>query len=133
MDELEVVNENGTTAASEYFSMPLIYCINQDFQNFDKNNEEEIPPVLKHLINQEEERFVKPLVDEIIPINVGTEKDPHLVQIGSTLSSKEHERLVALLKDFKDVFASSYEDMPGIDPKIIQHRIPLDLEAGPIK
>ena len=49
------------------------------------------------------------------------------------LSSEECERLVALLKDFKDVFAWSYEDMPGIDPEIVQHRIPLDLEARPVK
>ena len=51
LDELDVVNENGTTAVSERFSMPLVYCINQDFQNFDKNGEEEIPLVLKHLID----------------------------------------------------------------------------------
>ena len=85
------------------------------------------------MLDQEQERFVKPLVDEITQINVGTEKDPWLVQIGSTLSSEARERLVALLKDFKDVFAWSYEDMPGIDPEIVQHRIPLDLEARPVK
>ena len=66
-------------------------------------------------------------------MNVGTEKDPRLVQIGSMLSSEEREHLVALLKDFKDVFAWSYEDLPGIDPEIVQHRIPLDPEALPIK
>ena len=66
-------------------------------------------------------------------MNIGTEKDPRLVQIGSTLFSEERERLVALLKDFKDVFAWSYEDMPGIDPEIVQHRIPLDPEARPVK
>mgnify|MGYP003702686569 CR=1 FL=1 len=104
--------------ASEYFSVPLIYCINQDFQNFDENNEEEIPLVLKYLLDQEQERLVKPLVDEITTINVGTEKNPKLVQIGSTLSSEEPERLVTLLKDFKDVFAWSYEDMLGIDLEV---------------
>ena len=57
-------------------------------------------------------------MDEITTVNVGTEKDPQLVQIGSTLSSGERERLVALLKDLKDVFAWSYEDMPGIEPEI---------------
>ncbi|GMP34651.1 hypothetical protein CsSME_00007433 [Camellia sinensis var. sinensis] len=128
LDELDLLNMN-TTAISEYFSVPLMYCIDHDFQNFDKNDEEGISLVLKHLIDREEERFVKPIVDEIIPINVSTEKDPHLVQIGSTLSSEERERLVALLKDFKDVFTWSYEDMPGIDPEIVQHRIPLDPEA----
>lgn len=46
-----------------------------------------------------------PFVDEITAFNVVTKKDPRLVQIGSMLSSKERERLVALLKDSKDVFA----------------------------
>ena len=72
-------------------------------------------------------------MDEITTVNVGTEKDPRLVQIGSALSSEERERLVALLKDFKDVFAWSYEDMPGSDPEIVQHQIPLDPEARPVK
>ena len=74
---------------------------------------------MQRLIEQEQERFVKPLMDEITTVNVGTEQDPRLVQLGSTLSSEELERLVALLKDFKDVFAWFYEDMPGIDPEIV--------------
>ncbi|KAF5934569.1 hypothetical protein HYC85_030740 [Camellia sinensis] len=114
-DDLDELNENLVTVVSEYFSVPLIYCMNSDFQNFDENDEEEIPPVLQRLIEQD------------------TEEDPRLLQIGSTLSSEERERLVALLKDFKDVFAWSYEDMPGINPEIVQHRIPLDPEARPVK
>ena len=108
---MEVLNENCAAVAFEYFSVPLIYCMNQDFQNFDEYDEEEIPPFLQRLIDQEQEAFVKPLKDEITTVNGGTEKDPRLVQSGSTLSSEERERLVALLKDFKDVFAWSYEDM----------------------
>ena len=50
-EDLKVVNENGTATAFEYFSVPLVYCINQDFQNFDKSNKEEISPILKILIN----------------------------------------------------------------------------------
>ena len=88
---------------------------------------------MQRIIDHEQERFVKPLIDEITTVNIGTEKDPRLVQIGSTLSSEERERLVAFLKDFKDVFAWSYEDMPGIAPEIVQHRIPLDPEARPDK
>ena len=98
-----------------------------------KTTRKKIPPILQRLIEQEQERFVKPLMDEITTVNVGTQEDPRLVQIGSTLSLEERERLVALLKDFKDVFAWSYEDMPGIDPEIVQHRIPLDPEGRPVK
>ena len=74
---------------------------------------------MKNLVDHEEERRVKPCTYEIVLINVGTKEDPRLVQIGATLSSEKHERLIALLKNFKDVFAWSYEDMPGIDPEIV--------------
>ena len=60
---------------------------------------------MQRFIEQEQGRFVKPLTDEIITVNIGTEEDPQLVLLGSTLSSEDRERLVALLKDFKDVFA----------------------------
>ena len=48
-----MLNENDVAVVSKYFSVPLIYCINSDFQNFDENDEEEIPPVLQRLIEQE--------------------------------------------------------------------------------
>ena len=37
-DGLEVLNEIYVDVVSEYFSVPLIYCLNQDFQNFDEND-----------------------------------------------------------------------------------------------
>ena len=109
----------GNAGNVAYFSVPLVCCIDLNFQNFDINEEEEIPWVLKILVDHEEERHVKPCTDEIVSINVGTEEDPRLVQIGSTLFLEERERLIALLKDFKDVFVWSYENMLGIDPKIV--------------
>ena len=40
---------------------------------------------------------------------------------------------MALLIEFKKVFAWSYEDMPGIDIDIVQHCIPTDPTMKPIK
>ena len=65
----------------------MIFCLNQDLQNFDENDDEEIPPVLQRLIDQKQERFVKPLMDENTTVNDGVAEDPRLVQLGSTLSS----------------------------------------------
>ena len=48
-DDLDVLNENQVAVVSEYFSVPLIYCINSDFQNFDENDEDEVPPVFPTL------------------------------------------------------------------------------------
>jgi len=38
-----------------------------------------------------------------------------------------------LLREFKDIFAWSYQDMPGLDPEIVQHKLPLKSECLPIK
>ena len=40
---------------------------------------------------------------------------------------------MALLTEFKEVFAWSYEDVPGIDTDIVQHCIPTDLTMKPVK
>ena len=43
------------------------------------------------------------------------------------------EELVALLRDYQDLFAWSYQDMPGLNSDIVQHRLPLNLECSPVK
>ena len=44
-------------------------------------------------------------------------------RIGTTLSPKMRTRLIQFLKENLDVFAWSHEDMPGISPKVIQHKL----------
>ena len=54
-------------------------------------------------------------------------------RIGTTLSPKMKTRLVWLLKENLDVFAWSHEDMPGIFPKVIEHKLDMDPEKKPIQ
>ena len=56
-------------------------------------------------------------------INLSNDENPHLIKIGSTLNEKEKKDLQELLMEFHDMFAWSYEDMPGIDLEIAQHHI----------
>ena len=56
-----------------------------------------------------------------------------MIQVGNTLTTFEKEALVSLLTEFKEVFAWSYEDMPGIDTNIVQHCIPIDPTMKPVK
>ena len=56
-----------------------------------------------------------------------------MIQVGNTLTTSEKDALVALLTEFKEVFAWSYEDMLGIDTDIIQHCIPTDPTMKPVK
>ncbi|XP_050290234.1 uncharacterized protein LOC126728462 [Quercus robur] len=54
-------------------------------------------------------------------------------RIGTTLSPEMRTRLIKFLKGNLDVFAWSHEDMPGISPEIIQHRLNVDANRKPVQ
>ena len=54
-------------------------------------------------------------------------------RIGTTLSPEIRTRLVQFLKENLDVFAWSHEDMPGISPKVTQHKLNVDPEKKPVQ
>ena len=56
-----------------------------------------------------------------------------MVKIRSDLSCEMRQQLHTILKEFRDIFAWSYKDMPGLDLEIVQHRLPLKPECHPIK
>jgi len=43
------------------------------------------------------------------------------------------EELMALLKNYQDIFAWSYQDMPSLSSDIVQHRLPLNPECSTVK
>jgi hypothetical protein len=55
------------------------------------------------------------------------------VRIGTQLPQLMKEDLVAFLKCNSDVFAWSHEDMPGIDPSVIVHKLNVDPNHRPVK
>ncbi|RVW69501.1 Retrovirus-related Pol polyprotein from transposon 17.6 [Vitis vinifera] len=61
------------------------------------------------------------------------EDQPRELKIGSPLSIDERDRLIHLLRSYLDVFAWPYEDMPGLDPSIVQHHLPTLPHARPVK
>ena len=66
-------------------------------------------------------------------INIGTEEERREVKIGTTLSSITRKELIDLLQEYSDVFAWSYQDMPGLDTYIVVHHLPLREECTPVK
>ena len=55
------------------------------------------------------------------------------MKIGTTLSPTTREKLIDLLREYSDVFAWSYQDMPSLDTDIVVHRLPLREECAPVK
>ena len=51
----------------------------------------------------------------------------------SLLTFKEKKEYFDLLSKYKDVFAWSYQEMPGLDPKAIAHRLSIRKGVSPKK
>ncbi|RVW37475.1 hypothetical protein CK203_111080 [Vitis vinifera] len=67
---------------------------------------------------------------DVETVDFGTEDQPRELKIGSPLSTDERDRLIHLLRSYLDVFAWSYEDMPGLDPSIVKEEIQKQLSVG---
>ena len=64
---------------------------------------------------------------------MGSEDDVKEVKIGSRLCSDVKKGLIDLLKEYSNVFAWSYQDMPGLDSEIVEHRLSLKPECPSVK
>ena len=58
-------------------------------------------------------------------INLGTEIEPKYVNLGKFCSPDERNKFISLFKQYKDVFAWTYEELKTNDTNIIQHVIPI--------
>ncbi|KAM1481796.1 hypothetical protein ACFXTO_034178 [Malus domestica] len=56
-----------------------------------------------------------------------------MVKIGTTLSPPIRLALISFLQENTEVFAWSYEDMPGISLDIICHRLSIDPKTKPVR
>ena len=59
-------------------------------------------------------------------VNIGEDEDDlKEVNIGCRLCPDAKKGLIDLLREYSDVFAWSYQYMPGLDSEIVEHRFPL--------
>ena len=76
---------------------------------------DEAPPAL--------EDGVQATVDELKEINLGTIEEPRPTFISALLTPEEEEGYLKLLVEYKDVFAWTYKEMPGLNPSIALHHL----------
>ena len=62
-------------------------------------------------------------------VNLGTGEESKPVNVAKEMPPEENSAMVALLKEFRDVFAWSYEDMQGLDPQLYHYQIHLSKDA----
>ena len=93
-------------------------------------------PWAQQLDLQWEEQFEQcepPTEDKVIQVNLGNQDHSKPVFISESLSLTEREELMILLKDYIDVFAWNYKDMPRLDSQVVMHRLNIKPDAKPVK
>lgn len=118
--------ENNDNVPSPNFEFP-VYEAKEESGEYD-DILEEITWLLEH-----EEKTIHPYKKLVEPINLGFEENKREVKIGALLGEYVKKRLVELLKEHVDVFVWSYQDIPGLDTNIVEHRLSLRPECPPMK
>ena len=89
------------------------------------------------MFETEEEIDGEEIFDELSRLLEHEEKvikdDVKVVKIGSQLCPEAKKGLIDLLREYSDMFAWSYQDMPGLDSEIMKHRLSLKPEHPPVK
>ena len=71
--------------------------------------------------------------EELEVINLSSDPNVHrLVSISASLSTEERMHLVELLKEYQDIFAWQYDEMPRIDPELVAHSSNVEPGTRPV-
>ncbi|KAI5444422.1 hypothetical protein KIW84_012882 [Lathyrus oleraceus] len=98
----------------------------------EEESDVEVSDELSRLLEQDK-KTIQPFEEQIELVNLGSEDDVKEVKIGYRLCPNVKKGLIYLLREYSDVFAWSYKDMPGLDSDIVEHRLPLKPECPPVK
>jgi len=75
---------------------------------------------------KQEDKEVKPHQEETEVVILGVGEERKEVKVGTGMFAN-------VLQDYQGIFAWSYQDMPGLSPDIVQHRLPLNPECSSVK
>lgn len=61
--------------------------------------------------------------DPLIKVNIDNEGEDRPTFVSQMLDQKISDKLIALLKEYKDCFVWEYEHMSGLDRNLVEHRL----------
>ena len=64
-------------------------------------------------------------------LNLGTDEEPRPTYISASLTPEEEKQYFDLLSEYKDVFAWSYKEMLGLDPRVAIHYLSIKKGVSP--
>jgi hypothetical protein len=76
---------------------------------------------------------LQPQPEEVEDCDIGTKEDSRMVKISKLLPPEIKGKYKDLLRQFKDVFTWSYDELRTYDTTMIDHNIPLKLGVKPFR
>ena len=83
-------------------------------------------------MNIEERRVVAEPTEALENISLDQDDPGKSTKIGADLEGNIKKDFICFLRENIDVFAWSHEDMPGIDPSVITHRLNIYPSSKPV-
>ena len=81
----------------------------------------------------EEHRMTMEPIEKVEEVRLNDPKLDWTTKIGTLTSPAVCQALMTFLRSNRDVFAWSHEDMPGIDPSVMVHRLNVSPSFPPIR
>ena len=101
--------------------------------DFEKDiDESDLPPKMLRLLTLEDKQIL-PHQETTVLINLGTEDEKKEVKIGLSLDVFAKKEITDLLKEYADIFAWSYQDMPRLSTKIVEHHLSMRPKCWPVQ
>ena len=96
----------------------MCYAAQESLKKEEERDEEVVPKKVAQVVVEE----------ELEEVDLGSgSQEPRPISISASLIEKKKLELILLLKEFKDVFAWDYSEMPRLDPRLVAHTLNVDL------
>ena len=80
-----------------------------------------------------EQRTIAEPVEELEEVMLDESRPGRTTKMGTLASPTIRQDLANFLRKNQDIFAWSHEDMPGIDPSVIVHRLNVNPDSSPVR
>ena len=79
------------------------------------------------------QRTIVEPVEELEKVTLDESRPGRITRMGTLASLAVRQDLANFLRTNQDIFAWSHEDMPGIDPSVIVHRLSVNPNSSPVR
>ena len=95
-------------------------------------DEDEADEEIKRGLDQFENK-PKPKLSETEVFNLGTPEEVKEIKIIIHVDRTIRDDIMQVLIEYKDVFAWSYDDMPGLSADLVVHKLPIHPDFPPVQ